>query len=65
VGLTGGMLYFIANVGGTTAPLIVGYIVQQTGGSNLALAYVSAVARCAIVAYLFIMGRVYRIEIAR
>jgi ACS family D-galactonate transporter-like MFS transporter len=63
VGLTGGMLYFCANIGGTSAPLVVGYIVQQTGGFNMALAYVSAVAAFAVFGYLVVMGKVYRIEI--
>ncbi|HXP97305.1 MAG TPA: MFS transporter [Telmatospirillum sp.] len=63
VGLTGGMLYFIANIGGTTAPLVIGYVVQQTGGFNMALAYVSAVAACGVFAYLVVMGKVSRIEI--
>lgn len=63
VGLTGGMLYFIANVGGTLAPLVVGYIVEATGGYNMALAYVSAVAAVGVFGYLFVMGDVHRIEI--
>jgi MFS transporter, ACS family, D-galactonate transporter len=65
VGLTGGMLYFIANIGGTLAPLVIGYILQATGGYNLALAYVSAVAAFGVLAYVVIMGRVYRIEISQ
>jgi ACS family D-galactonate transporter-like MFS transporter len=63
IGLTGGMLYFVANIGGTLAPLVVGYIVQQTGGFNMALAYVSFVAACGVFAYVVIMGKVYRIQI--
>lgn len=63
VGLTGGMLYFIANIGGTLAPLVVGYIVEATGNYNAALLYVSAVAACGVFAYLFILGKVYRIQL--
>lgn len=63
VGLTGGMLYFCANVGGTLAPLVVGYIVEATGNYSAALAYVSAVAACGVFAYLFLMGKVYRIQL--
>jgi len=61
VGLTGGLLYFTANVGGTLAPLVVGYIVQATGDYNLALAYVSAVAAFGIIGYVVVMGKVHRI----
>jgi ACS family D-galactonate transporter-like MFS transporter len=63
VGTLGGMLYCVANIGGTLAPIVVGYIVKLTGGFNLALAYVSAVALAGVLSYLFILGPVYRIEI--
>jgi ACS family D-galactonate transporter-like MFS transporter len=64
VGTMGGLLYFVANVGGTLAPIVIGYIVGQTGGFSLALVYVSAVAMMGVLAYLFILGPVYRIEIS-
>jgi ACS family D-galactonate transporter-like MFS transporter len=63
VGLSGGLLYFVANVGGTLAPLIIGYMVQATGGFNLALAYVSAVSALGVVGYVVVMGKVHRIVI--
>jgi MFS transporter, ACS family, D-galactonate transporter len=63
VGLTGGLLYFTANVGGTLAPIVVGYIVQATGGYNLALAYISAVAAFGVFGYVVVMGKVHRIVI--
>jgi ACS family D-galactonate transporter-like MFS transporter len=63
VGLTGGLLYFVANVGGTLAPLVIGYMVQATGGFNLALAYVSAVAALGVIGYVVVMGKVHRIVI--
>jgi ACS family D-galactonate transporter-like MFS transporter len=62
VGLLGGMLYFVANVGGTLAPIVVGVIVNSTGGFNLALTYVSVVAVLGVLSYLFVLGDVYRIE---
>lgn len=64
VGLLGGMLYFVANVGGTLAPIVVGFIVKSTGGFNLALVYVAAVAALGVAAYLFVLGEVRRIDIA-
>jgi ACS family D-galactonate transporter-like MFS transporter len=64
VGTLGGMLYFVANVGGTLAPIVVGYIVARTSGYNLALVYVSAVALMGVLAYLFLMGPVYRIQVS-
>lgn len=62
VGLLGGMLYFVANIGGTLAPVVVGLIVNSTGGFNLALTYVSVVALIGVFSYLFVLGEVYRIE---
>ncbi|HDR8920909.1 TPA: MFS transporter [Burkholderia vietnamiensis] len=59
-----GLLYFVANVGGTLAPIVVGFIVKSTGGFNLALVYVAAVAALGVASYLFVLGDVRRIEIA-
>jgi MFS transporter, ACS family, D-galactonate transporter len=63
VGTLGGMLYFVANVGGTLAPIVIGLIVNSTGGFNLALTYVSVVAVLGVLSYLFVLGPVYRIDI--
>ena len=62
VGLMGGILYFVANVGGTLAPIVIGVIVDRTGGFNLALTYVSAVALMGVLSYVFVLGDVHRIE---
>jgi ACS family D-galactonate transporter-like MFS transporter len=62
VGTLGGLLYFFANVGGTSAPYIVGRIVDSTGGFNMALVYVSTVAMAGVLSYLFLIGSVYRIQ---
>jgi ACS family D-galactonate transporter-like MFS transporter len=59
-----GLLYFVANVGVTLAPIVVGFIVKSTGGFNLALVYVAAVAALGVASYLFVLGDVRRIEIA-
>lgn len=64
VGLLGGMLYFVATVGGTLAPIVVGFIVKSTGGFNFALVYVAAVAALGVASYLFVLGEVRRIDIA-
>ena len=63
VGTLGGMLYCVANTGGLLVPIIVGYSVDWTGGYNVALGYVSVVALMGVLAYLFLLGPVYRIEI--
>jgi ACS family D-galactonate transporter-like MFS transporter len=59
-----GLLYFVANVGVTLATIVVGFIVKSTGGFNLALVYVAAVAALGVASYLFVLGDVRRIDIA-
>ena len=61
LGISGGLLNFFANIGSATSPMIVGFIVQGTGGFNMALAYVSFVSICGICAYLFVLTTVERI----
>ena len=64
VGITGSALYFAANIGGTLSPLIIGFIVSDTGSFTPALAFVSAVALIGTISYIFIIGKVKRIELA-
>ena len=61
IGLSGGLLNFVANIGSALSPLVVGFIVQYTGGYNWALVYVSVVAFMGLIAYLFVIGPVHRI----
>ncbi|MBU8790267.1 MFS transporter [Oceanobacillus caeni] len=63
VGITSSSLYFVANVGGALSPLIVGFIVNSTGSFTPALAFVSGVALIATFAYIFVIGKVKRIEL--
>ncbi|MBP2629981.1 MAG: major facilitator superfamily 1 [Firmicutes bacterium] len=65
IGLSGGLLNFIANIGSALSPMIVGFIVQLTGSFNWALVYVSAISGIGLFAYLFIIGDVYRIELPK
>ena len=63
IGTLGGLLYFVANIGGTSAPIIIGYMVSGTGDFSSALVYVSIVAMAGVLSYLFLMGKPYRIEL--
>jgi ACS family D-galactonate transporter-like MFS transporter len=63
IGTLGGLLYFVANLGGTSAPIIIGYMVSGTGEFSQALVYVSVVAMAGVLSYLFVMGPTYRIEL--
>jgi ACS family D-galactonate transporter-like MFS transporter len=65
VGLLGGMVYLVANIGGTLAPIVIGLVVNKTGNYTWGLIYISCIAAMGVIAYVFIMGNVYRTEIRR
>ncbi|GAB3630520.1 glucarate transporter [Pandoraea terrae] len=62
-GLSGGLLNTFGNLSSITTPIVVGYIVNQTGSFNGALVYVGAHALVAIVCYLFMVGDIKRVEL--
>jgi ACS family glucarate transporter-like MFS transporter len=62
-GLSGGLFNTFGNVAAITTPIVIGYIVQWTNSFNGALVFVAANALTAIVAYLFIVGEIKRVEL--
>jgi MFS transporter, ACS family, D-galactonate transporter len=62
VGLTGGLFNLCANLAGIVTPIVVGVIVDRTGSFVGALAFISALALLGVVAYVFILGDVRRVE---
>ena len=48
-----------------TTPIVIGYIVQGTNSFNGALVFVAANALTAIVAYLFVVGKIQRVVLAK
>lgn len=63
-GLYGGLFNTFGNVGAITTPIIIGYIVQDTGSFAGALVYVGANALLAVIAYTLIAGRFERVRLA-
>ena len=63
-GLSGGVFNTFGNVAGIVTPIVVGYIVAGTGSFDLALAFVAGHCLMTIVAYLFIVGPIRRLELA-
>jgi ACS family D-galactonate transporter-like MFS transporter len=63
LGLTGGLVTFFANLGSALCPLIVGLLIQRSGGFELGLVYVSGVSVLGAGAYIFVVGPVRRIEL--
>ena len=62
VGINGGLFNLIGNLAGVTTPIVIGYIVHETGSFKGALVFVGATALMAIVAYLPIVGEIKRLE---
>jgi len=51
------------NVSGIITPIAIGYIIGTTGSFNGALIYVGIHALLAVVSYLFIVGKIERIQL--
>lgn len=61
IGLTGGVFNFFGNLAGIVVPTVIGYLIR--GGSFApALAFVGALALIGIASYLFLVGKVERVE---
>lgn len=64
VGLCGGTYNFVANLGGTVSPLIIGYLISRTGSYSSALVFISAMGILGAFSYIFIIGKPSRIVIS-
>lgn len=64
-GVSGGLFNMFGNMSSITAPIVVGYIVNVTGSFNGALVYVSLNALAACFAYLFLVGKIERVQLNR
>ncbi|MEN0616925.1 MFS transporter [Klebsiella indica] len=63
MGLSGGVLNLITQIGAITTPIVIGYIIQQTGSFGGALVYVVANGAVVILSYVFIVGKIQRMEL--
>ena len=62
-GVSGGLFNTFGNLSSITTPIVIGYILAATGSFNGALLFVGANALVAAVAYLFIVGKVERVQL--
>lgn len=62
-GLSGGIFNTFGNFAGITTPIVIGYIISDTGSFNGALVFVGANALLAILSYLFLVGDIKRVEL--
>ena len=64
-GLAGGLFNMFGNISSITTPIIIGYIIQNTGSFNGALVFVAANSLVAILSYLVIVPEIKRMELRR
>lgn len=62
-GLSGGIFNMFGNIAGITTPIVIGYIVNETGSFDLALVFVAAHSLMAIASYLVIVGKIERFSL--
>jgi len=62
-GVSGGLFNTFGNISSITTPIVIGYILSATGSFNGALVFVGINALVAAFAYLFIVGRIQRVEL--
>lgn len=61
IGLTGSLFKTFGNIAGITAPIVIGYIIKETGNFEWALVYVGANALLAVISYLVIVKDIKRV----
>jgi ACS family glucarate transporter-like MFS transporter len=64
-GLSGGLFNTFGNAAGITTAIVIGYLINGTGGFAAALTFVGASALGAIVCYLLVVGEIKRLELTK
>jgi ACS family glucarate transporter-like MFS transporter len=62
MGIAGGMFNLFGNLASIVTPIAIGYFVNTTGSFDAALSYVAAVAALGACSYLFIVGKLERLD---
>ncbi|MFL9927516.1 MFS transporter [Herbaspirillum lusitanum] len=63
VGLSGGLFNMFGNVAGITTPIVIGYILKETGSFSGALVFVGINALITVISYLVIVKEIKRVEL--
>jgi ACS family glucarate transporter-like MFS transporter len=61
-GLSGALFNTFGNTAGITTPIVIGFILQQTGSFAGALVFVGANAAVTVLAYVLLVGDIKRFE---
>lgn len=62
-GLTGGLFNMCGNISSIVTPIAIGYIISATGSFRMALVFVVIHALVAVISYLFVVGKIQRLEL--
>ena len=63
MGTTGGIINFTGHIAGIVTPILIGYILRETGSFEWVLAYVSLAGLVGALSYTVVIGRIHRIDI--
>jgi MFS transporter, ACS family, glucarate transporter len=63
IGVTGGVFNALGNVAGIVTPVVIGYLLHSSGSFNSALLYVGTHGIVAACSYLFIVGKIRRLNL--
>ncbi|WP_269507168.1 MFS transporter [Burkholderia sp. IMCC1007] len=62
MGISGGIFNLCGNLASIVTPLAIGWMIKRTGTFQVALTYVAALSLLGAFSYLFIVGKLARIE---
>jgi ACS family glucarate transporter-like MFS transporter len=62
IGISGGIFNFCGNIASITTPLAIGWMIKSTGSFEVALTYVATLALLGAFSYLFIVGKLKRLD---
>jgi MFS transporter, ACS family, glucarate transporter len=62
-GVSGGLFNMFGNISSITTPIVIGYILAATGSFNGALVFVGLNALVAAISYIFIVGKIERVQL--
>ncbi|MBV9785374.1 MAG: MFS transporter [Acidisphaera sp.] len=64
-GFAGGLFNMFGNISSITTPIVIGYIIQETGSFDGALVFIAVNALVAILSYLVIVPEIRRLELRK
>lgn len=60
-GMSGGIFNMFGNFSSIVTPIVIGFVLKETGSFDLVLSLVAAAALCAALSYLFLVGEIRRL----